>query len=72
MNNRKATLEYIFKKYGKIKTVNWINNYFTERINKDFTVDKCIYILDSYNYSEWILDAYKIYCENTLYDMELI
>ena len=72
MDNRKATIEYIFKKYGKENTINWINAYFTDRINNNMTIDKCIYILDCYNILNNILNKYELTSYQCLIEMGLI
>ena len=72
MDNKKASIEHIFKKYGKEKVVNWINNYFTSRINNLMTIDKIIYVLGNYDILNEIEDKYKISSEYTLIDMGLI
>tara|TARA_R100000750_G_C2272745_1_gene68087 strand:+ start:81 stop:296 length:216 start_codon:yes stop_codon:yes gene_type:complete len=60
-------LEYIFKKYGKEKMVNWINDYYTKRININMPVHKIIYILDIASLKEDIEQEYKDMGEYTKY-----
>ncbi len=56
------SLETAFKQYGKGRMVNYIRDYFTDRISREMSVDKIIYVIDAYDYRERIeehLDTFR-------------
>jgi len=62
-----VSLNYIFKKYGKEKIINWIKDYYTQRINNEMLIDKIIYILDSWDLLNEIEEDYKNLSDYTKY-----
>ena len=47
-------LSTAFKQFGKTRIVNYIMDYHTKRINHDMKIDKILYILDGYGYTDGI------------------
>jgi len=45
---KNISLNTAFKKYGKENMVRYINDYHSDRINVNMSVDKIIYTLESY------------------------